>query len=243
MQEKNYFVYKHTSPSGKVYIGITKNIRHRWRGNGRGYIGSNRIYYAILKYGWENFKHEILYSGLTKAEAEQKEIELIKQNNSTDERYGYNLQQGGKIRTLNEKSRIKLSNSLKGHKVDMEHIRRLALQKSKPVVCIETGIEYKSIQAAADSVGVLRTTISKAVRGVTETAGGYHWAYKGFENKVAIKKRTYWNEKKVLCIDTGEIYNSVSEAGRVTGIHRKSIANNCNGITKTAGGYAWCYIS
>ena len=34
---KNFIVYKHTSPNGKVYIGITKqNPKQRW-GNGSGY--------------------------------------------------------------------------------------------------------------------------------------------------------------------------------------------------------------
>jgi group I intron endonuclease len=239
---KKWSVYIHTSPSGKAYIGITCDIKHRWRGNGSGYKGSTRIWYAILKYGFDNFKHDILYRGLTKAEAEKKEIELIKQYNSTDERFGYNLQQGGKIRLLTEESRKKLSDSLKGHKVDMDLIMRLAEQKSKQVVCIETGQTFKSIQEAADEVGVLRTTISKVINGKIETAGGYHWAIKGQEDTVVIKKRLYYNNKKVLCIDTGEVFDSVSEAGREKKLNRKAIANNCNGISKTAGGFKWAYI-
>ena len=75
-----------------------------------------------------------------------------------------------------------------------------------------------------------------------ETAGGYHWAIKGQEDDVIIKKRQYYNSKRVLCIDTGEIFDSVSEAGRELNINRKAIANNCNGMSKTAGGFKWEYI-
>ena len=62
-------VYKHTSPSGKVYIGIAKDVKHRWRNNGAGYKGSTRIANAIKKYGWDKLKHEILFQNLTREEA------------------------------------------------------------------------------------------------------------------------------------------------------------------------------
>ena len=54
-----YVVYKHTTPSGKVYIGITGlKPERRWR-NGNGYKDNEHFYRAILKYGWDNIKHEI----------------------------------------------------------------------------------------------------------------------------------------------------------------------------------------
>ena len=75
-----YTVYKHTTPSNKVCIGITsKDPKIRWYGR---YRNNYHFSKAIDKYGWENIKHEILYSGLSKDEAEQKEIELIKQYKS-----------------------------------------------------------------------------------------------------------------------------------------------------------------
>ena len=72
-----YFVYRHTTPSGKVYIGITcQKLSQRWA-NGKGYRGQRLFANSIQKYGWDNIKHEVLFEGLTKSEAEQKEIELI----------------------------------------------------------------------------------------------------------------------------------------------------------------------
>lgn len=47
---KKYCVYKHVSPSNKVYIGITsKNPLRRWE-NGNGYKNNKYFYRAILKY-------------------------------------------------------------------------------------------------------------------------------------------------------------------------------------------------
>lgn len=72
-----YFVYKHTTPSGKVYIGITcQRLSQRWA-NGKGYKGQRLFANSIKKHGWDNIRHEILFEGLTKEKAEQYEIELI----------------------------------------------------------------------------------------------------------------------------------------------------------------------
>jgi len=73
-----YTVYKHTSPTNKVYIGITKNkkARNRWK-YGHGYKHNAYFYNAIKKYGWNNIKHEILATNLTLEEASIMEKELI----------------------------------------------------------------------------------------------------------------------------------------------------------------------
>lgn len=91
----NYFLYKHTAPNGKVYIGITKQVpQKRWL-NGKGYAANEHFYNAIKKYGWNNIKHDILFSNLTKEEACKKEIELIAFYNSNNSSYGYNNSSGG----------------------------------------------------------------------------------------------------------------------------------------------------
>lgn len=50
--DKCYTVYMHISPSGKRYVGITRQRPvARWK-NGRGYINNEYFYRAIKKYGW-----------------------------------------------------------------------------------------------------------------------------------------------------------------------------------------------
>lgn len=47
--ENEYYVYKHTTPNNKVYIGITKqNPNRRWR-NGHGYSDSVLFFNTIIK--------------------------------------------------------------------------------------------------------------------------------------------------------------------------------------------------
>lgn len=95
-EERKYIVYMHTSPSGKRYIGITcqNPPEKRWR-NGHGYSGNEYFSRAILKYGWQNFIHEILFEGITQNEAEQKEVELIAYYKSNNKDFGYNQTNGG----------------------------------------------------------------------------------------------------------------------------------------------------
>lgn len=94
--DKNYCVYMHTLKlDGRKYIGITsKDPTERWT-KGHGYWHNKHFYNAIQKYGWDNFKHDILFNGLTKEQACAKEIALIKLFRTTDKMFGFNHTSGG----------------------------------------------------------------------------------------------------------------------------------------------------
>ena len=89
-------IYKHTFPNGKVYIGQTNQPLQKRFKNGEGYTLCPLIHRAILKYGWDSVKTEILYDNIqTQEEANELEILTIQEYNSTDPDYGYNLAAGG----------------------------------------------------------------------------------------------------------------------------------------------------
>lgn len=236
-QPNNYLVYKHTSPSGKVYIGITKQlVTKRWK-NGRGYEGCTAFYRAVQKYGWQNIEHEIVAQELTKEDACSMEQHLIAEYKSYDPQFGYNLTHGGEHYEPNEEWRRKLSEANKryyrehpearekvaeqskgracsdenkeyfrarmkqyyvdhpeerervsktfrGMKRSEEFCRKLGERKSKPVICLETGIRYKSITQAALELGVNRMGITHVLKGKAKTCGGYKFAY-ATEDKVS----------------------------------------------------------
>ena len=52
------------------------------------------------------------------------------------------------------------------------------------------------------------------------------------------KKVTQYTEDNIPVKE----YNSISEAGRISGINRKNIQQTLSGRTKTAGGYIWKYV-
>lgn len=189
-----YTVYKHIL-NNKVYIGITRQQpKKRWL-SGYGYIECPRFYNAIKKYGWENVKHEILFTGLTKEQAEQKEIELIASYKSNDRRYGYNIDNGGNcVGKCSDSHKNKLSKAMRGKnnpfygkKHSEESKRKISLNhadfsgrkhpRAKAVRCVESGTVYDSAASAALETGILQPSISKCCLGYRKTAGGVHWEY------------------------------------------------------------------
>ena len=195
--ENNYKVYIHNFPNGKVYIGITsKNENIRWRKNGEGYK-KQFVYNAIKKYGWENIKHDILYSDLTKEQAEEKETELINMYKSNNSEYGYNIESGGHINCVSEKTKKKLSKANKGkvawnkgQKMSEDFKEKCRKAKKgkglnenllnsirKTVKCVETGIIYESILLASKKTKINVSNIAQNCKNKRKSAGGFHWEY------------------------------------------------------------------
>lgn len=98
----NFKVYIHTNKiNGKRYVGVTKmNVNHRWE-NGYGYRENQPHFHnAILKYGWDNFDHEIFADGLSEKQALHLEYLLILSLRTQNPQYGYNMTIGGEYNPM-----------------------------------------------------------------------------------------------------------------------------------------------
>lgn len=128
-EERKYVVYAHIAPNGKYYIGLTsQDCRYRWC-NGKGYNKQILFFRAINKYGWENFRHEILFHGLTHEQAVQKEREMICKYKSNNPKYGYNNTEGGEGVTgyrHTPEARQKISLAGIGHVISEDGRRRIS---------------------------------------------------------------------------------------------------------------------
>lgn len=184
MEENNYVVYRHTSPSSKIYIGITcQKPEYRWGKDGKRYKNSHKFYNAIQKYGWTNFKHEILYSGLNEISAKLIEEDLIYYYKSLN--ISYNITDGGdgtKGITPSEETRKKMSNSRKNiMKENPAIIKNIINYNSKSISqyskdgrFINT---YNSIMEAERDNNISNSHISECCRGLRKTAGGFIWRF------------------------------------------------------------------
>lgn len=135
-----YSVYMHKSPEGKVYIGITsKKPEYRWA-NGEGYSYNSHFYRSIQKYGWDNFEHIILSTGLSKEEACKQEIRLISEYNSTCPDFGYNRSIGGNVPIMSPETRLKIGTASKQRKrtpltaEQSKHFKRASRNKYRSYV-------------------------------------------------------------------------------------------------------------
>lgn len=142
---KNWIVYRHTSPSGKVYIGITSNLKNRWRLNGRNYCTYNSIFKnAIEKYGWENIQHEVILDGVLKSEAVYTEKYLIRWYKTHN--MSYNITDGGEGvcgRKSSQETIEKIRNARKGKPLSEEHKMKISVAHSleKNIAACAKGLE------------------------------------------------------------------------------------------------------
>lgn len=225
----DYKVYRHICPNGKMYIGISsqKNIQRRWQ-SGYGYHNNVLFFRAIKKYGWENIAHEILYEGLTKSEAERKEIELISKLKTNMPQFGYNIDNGGNcFGSHSNETKRKISEAqmgeknhnygkpspLKGKKHTPEHIEKNRLAH------IGQPSFWKGKKLPPEMVEKLKRPKSELHKQHLSEARSI----------------------PVVCVETGEWFPSGKAAGDAKGISRGSIAYVVKGKRNTAGGYHWQY--
>lgn len=188
----NYVVYKHTCPNGRAYIGITKqNLERRWR-SGTHYDYNRRFFLEIVKYGWDNFKHEVLERGLSYEAAKQKETEYIEKFKTADERFGYNqtLGVGGKGFRMSLEAREKIRKANTGRKHTPEEIEKMRqIQKGRWLggkspsakkvyqYDLEGNFikEWDSQSDAARFYHCCQTKISECTRGKKKQIKGFVW--------------------------------------------------------------------
>lgn len=221
-----YTVYCHTNLSnGKKYFGITfRDPEKRWI-NGKGYKNNAYFSRAIEKYGWNGFSHEIIYSGLTKEQAETTEINLISKYKSNDHRYGYNIENGGNSADkFTPEIREKISQALVGH---------ICSEKTKKKISISNSgrrSSRKGIKATSDQIEKNR----QSHLGQTPWNLGREWTK---------EEKAKCGGKAVKCVETGQVYLSAHEASYVLGIDFSSICKCRRGKVKTAGGYHWIEVT
>lgn len=175
---KTYKVYMHTTPNGKKYIGYTgQSLKSRW-GNGTNYKQHKQFYNAILKYGWDNIKHEILFETDNKEEALQKEMYYIELYKSNLREFGYNSSIGGESgfngghHSKNTIERIKKKSKLNGWAID--NLSKSVAQYSLDGELIAI---YPSITIASLSTGITRGTITRNCTNILTKPLKFFWIF------------------------------------------------------------------
>lgn len=104
-------IYKITNLlNNKIYIGQTINsLMRRWNKHKHNGDPSMKIAMAIKKYGIENFTIEIIDWANDLTELNYKEWIWISKLNCLDDRFGYNIMEGGGNHTQPESCKLKIS--------------------------------------------------------------------------------------------------------------------------------------
>ena len=171
MQDKRYYLYRHITPSGKVYTGITcQKPENRWN-NGRVYFNAIKTPFksSIMKYGWENIKKE---------RAKNLEIELIRHYRLLG--ISSNVTEGGEGTTgiipwnYKKKLSYEQSNKLKGKHLSDSHKEKSSEAHSEPIRIEGNNLtmNFTSVLDAAKFLNCSGSTVSRYANN--------HRIYKGF---------------------------------------------------------------
>ena len=219
-----YTVYQHKNKiNGKIYIGITsQKPEDRWGSQGCNYKSSPHFYSAIQKYGWNNFEHNILFTGLTKEQACLKEQELIKEYDLMNREFGYNSTSGGDIFVMNEETKQKISQAMMGNKNGLGH--PCSEEKKKKISEAQKGKEFTK----------------EHKQKLSEAAKNRHVPCSE-DKKQILKEKSH--KKPVYCEELDKVFESVQECGRQLGIPATNISKLCNGRGKTLKGYHLRYYN
>ena len=209
---KEYCIYLHKNKiNGKVYIGQTcQKPEKRWN-YGYGYKNCPRFYSAIVSYGWNNFEHIILENNLTSDEANEKEQYYIKKYNSQNPDLGYNLTEGGS--SLSEYWKTPEHRELQSQ-------NRKLYFKEHPDKKIENDRHLKEISQKS-----AKRRSEKMKENYANQGGLFHL------NET--------RKKSIKCVETNEIFTSLSEASKKYNISVGNISSVIHGKRKSAGGYHW----
>ena len=232
----NYCVYKHTAPSGRAYIGISKNPTKRWN-MGNGYRYNPYFWRCIQKYGWDNITHEILFVGLSLDDAKAKEVELIAEFRTNEREFGYNISGGGDGLTA-EESRRKMSQSRIGN---TNCVGRKISEESKEKISLSLKEYYSTHNPYFLGKHHKPETIEKLKSRVftEETRRRMrhkHQNVSGANNPSA---------RAVVCLAMDgtlvKVYSFAKQAADEIGADLSSIIKCCRGKMKSCKGFQWRY--
>lgn len=219
---KTYTIYKLTSPSGKVYIGQTISITNRFSCYKNLLCEAQTLLYrSLIKYSWASFIKEIIETGLTKLEANELEIKLIKQ--FQDSNISLNIQRGGNLTKTPDKL---CQFSLNGNFIK----------------------EWDSVEEACTFYNIKPTSVRVACKRKKNEQEGFLWLYKKDYDKgiLPMKSNVKTREEIVQLKKSGEyiiIYKNLKQCLGMTKANRANIVGCLLKKQRSAGGFIFMYKS
>lgn len=224
---------------------------------------------AIQKYGWNSFKHEILFFNIPEENAYYKEVELINFYKSNNPKFGYNISSGGKNAHLGCKHTRETRNKMSKNHANFKGKNSTSSIK---IICLDTLQIFDSIGDASRYFNISISGIHNVLKKKSKSYKKLHFEYLekynlnkkydltiGFDDNTKIKiskskkGKATWNKgkpfsenarlnmqkakhkisKKIICIETGQIFPSINNAGKILNLNSGNISLACLHKRKT----------
>lgn len=224
---------------GMMYVGQTvQDLKKRW-GNGhvwRAFHGDKRscsyLSNAIVKYGPDAFTVETLDHAISKEELDAKErfwIAFL----DTRAPNGYNLKDGGARGKPHPESEAKRKASRKDYSMPLDHPWR------KRTVAPMKGRKMPPEYGAA----IRERTLARIASGWEPPMKGKKFSLEKLAQMRAARRPrgpVPKRRKPVLCVETGQVFDSVTAAQTWSGASLSGALKNPH---FKAGGYHWVYVT
>lgn len=222
-------VYKHTLPNGKYYIGATYRGKERWGKNGELYKNSSKIFYtSILQYGWNNIKHEILFSGLSYEQAREIEKKLI--NEAQEKGLSLNKVRGGY--DIIDKNKLVVIAGLRQYGLSYREIGEILKCETSTASVVLYNKMYLKYFTEEEFLKEVSDFV-KSNTGKYTREDGKTFNHNGVPSRIVIQKD---KEGNIVAE-----YESITAAAQANNILHTSIVNNLKGRSKTCGGFIYEY--
>lgn len=262
-------VYKITNEqNGKVYIGGSSRLRdrrqqHKW--NLQHGVHSNKAMQEDYNNYPDSFRFDVI-EYCSEEDLVDMERKYIAEYDAMNPTHGYNRESGGNAeKTISdetkkiwsdhrsnggagmfgkhhtEEARRKISEANMGRHLSEESIKKMAETKRGKKMSDEARQHMSESRKGRKATPKMLAALEKArsCRVYSEESRkrmsvARKGKYMGAENKY---------HKDVICIETGELFHGVNEAGRQKGVSATHITAACKGKRNVAGGFHWKYAN
>ena len=234
--DRTYWIYKITNNiNGKVYIGQSVNYKKRWNEHKNcaknGY--DSHLYFAMRKYGIENFTFKVIDFVESKEQADYKEGFYASYYDSYNKNKGYNEQICGICKYHSDRTKEKISISRRKYKgkygtfYGKKHTDETKRKISEKLKRRSLDPNYKNAFYGKKHTDKSRKIMSEKAK--EHSAGEKNNMYgKHHTESTKEKMREKWTDerkdkliksqsKSCKCIETGEIFKSYKEAAMFIG--------------------------
>lgn len=231
------YLYKNTKNS-KVYIGQTsQELKQRAGSNGCNYRECRRFYNAIQEDGWSSFVPHILYRTDTLEDAYNMEKYYIQYYNSCDEKYGYNIELGGKSGVTSNDTKCIISTKARERYTD----------PTKNPMFGKCHTEESKRKQSIKKIGC-NNPMFGSVWNDKQRQAVCHRRPPSFTEQTKERQRQVGRtlgslrKKSVVCLDDNLIFQSVNEAALYYHVAPSTLVGHLRGHQKTCANKRFEYI-